>query len=318
MRFYLTILSIFVFTQSYAQAPDLSDLATYFEQNNIEAQQTEKGVYYTIDKEGQGDYPKTGDYVQLKYVGRLLNDKVFDESEVEEPFVFQLGYRQVIQGWDLGIPLFKVGSKGTLYLPPELAYGKTGAGKIIPPNAALAFDIEVLDVMGFEAYDRYMIALEERERETYEQKMKEQFATDKKLIHEYAASHKIKAKRTKSGLSYGITKKGKGQLAQKGDKLKVYYRGYLLDDTLFDSALEKGKKPFELTLGAGDVIKGWDEGLTHFKKGSEGWLLIPSRLAYGARSIEENINGRQISIPEHSVLIFEIKVVEIEPKEEKN
>lgn len=312
MRLFVTVFCIFLSTLSDAQPAELLDLATYFEKDSIQAQAGDKGLYFQIEKEGRGDYPKAGDYVQLKYVGRLLDGKEFDRSEENEPFVFQVGYRQVIQGWDLGIPLFKVGSKGTLYLPPELAYGKQGAGKIIPPNAALVFDIEVLDIMDFEAYDRYMIELEKRERAAYEKRMKEQFTEDKKLIHEYALSHRIKTKRTNSGLSYGITKKGKGPTAKKGDKLKVYYSGYLLDDTLFDSALEKGKKPIELTLGKGDVIKGWEEGLTFFQEGSEGWLLIPSRLAYGAQSIEEDIKGRKISIPEHSVLIFEIKVAEIE------
>ena len=80
----------------------------------------------------------------------------------------------------------------------------------------------------------------------------------------------------------------------------------LLDGTIFDST--EGKSPFEFTLGLGKTIPGWEEGLPFFKQGSQGYLLIPSQLAYGPRPIiEEDIN-----IPGNSVLIFKIKVVEIE------
>ena len=285
---------------------DSLTLESYFIDNQIQAKQTEDGLYYSIDYEGTGAYPKVGDYVKVRYVGQLLNGTEFDRSDPDDPFVFQLGYRQVILGWDKGISLFKVGSKGKLYIPSQLGYGRTGAGKVIPPNSDLIFEIEVLEVMGVDAYDRYMEELEAKEKKAFEAHKRKQFEEDKKLINEYASNHKLRVKRTASGLSYLVKKKGKGPNIVPGNTIKVHYEGYLLDDTLFDSSYKKNQ-PFEFQIGKGKTIDGWEEGLQFFKKGSEGWLLIPSSLAYGPRSIED----AEIKIPADAVLIFKIKVVDV-------
>jgi len=299
----LLLLSIFSFQLMLSS--QTTSIKSYLEQEKIQAQSTNDGLFYSIDKPGNGPSPKAGDYVKLNFKGRLLNGKVFDQSEKEDPFVFQLGRYQVIRGLDLGLGLFKVGSKGTLYVPPKLGYGKTGAGNVIPPNSPLAFDIELLEIMDQSSYDNYMIALEEKERKEFEAHKRKQFMIDKKLISEYASSHKLKTTRSNSGLSYMIKKKGKGDVAQPGDKLVVHYEGFLIDDTSFDSSFDRD--PFEFVLGKKKVIEGWDEGLQHFKKGTEGWLLIPSQMAYGPRSIVE----KDISIPANSILIFKIKVLDI-------
>jgi FKBP-type peptidyl-prolyl cis-trans isomerase len=94
---------------------------------------------------------KTGDTVSMNYTGRLQNGTVFD-SNVDpkfkhvEPFTFTLGAGQVIPGWDKGIVGMKVGEKKTLVIPPEDAYGSAGAGGVIPPNATLIFDVELLAI----------------------------------------------------------------------------------------------------------------------------------------------------------------------------
>ena len=98
-----------------------------------------------------GNVAKTGDTVSMNYTGRLENGTVFD-SNVDpkfnhvEPFVFTLGVGQVIPGWDKGIVGMKVGEKKTLTILPEDAYGATGAGGVIPPNATLIFDVELLEI----------------------------------------------------------------------------------------------------------------------------------------------------------------------------
>ena len=98
-----------------------------------------------------GTVAKAGDTVSMNYTGRLENGTVFD-SNVDpkfghvEPFVFTLGAGQVIPGWDKGIVGMKVGDKKTLVIPPADAYGATGAGGVIPPNATLTFDVELLGI----------------------------------------------------------------------------------------------------------------------------------------------------------------------------
>ena len=298
---------LFIGTYLYAQG-QMGDnpLETYLRENQIEARSASQGIYYQIENEGQGNPPQAGDYVKIRYTGKLLDGKVFDQSR-EEAIVFQLGRRQVISGWEIGIPLFKKGGKGTLYLPAETAYGKRGAGKAVPPNAALIFELELEDILDIDAYDRYMEAQEAKERAAFERRMAEQSEADKKLINQYVKSNKLKARQTASGLSYVITKKGKGKnTAQVGDIIEVQYEGFLLNGDSFDQS--ESSKPYRFTLGKGKVIKGWDEGLQYFKKGGEGWLLVPSKLAYGPRPIiEEGVN-----IPAHSVLVFKIKVVALE------
>ncbi len=96
---------------------------------------------------GQGDTCKAGDYVSMHYTGWLTNGKKFDSSvDRNDPFDFQLGVGQVIPGWDQGVDGMQVGGKRKLTIPSALAYGEMGAGGIIPPNATLVFDVELLAI----------------------------------------------------------------------------------------------------------------------------------------------------------------------------
>ena len=303
-------LSLFFFLLIFTvRAQDLlTRPAQYISENQLIAEQTEDGIFYQITQMGHGNLPLSGDYLQVNYKGKLLDGTIFDQSEAGEPFVFQLGYRQVIMGWELGLLNIPVGSKATLYIPAELGYGKTGAGKAVPSDATLVYEIEVLNTLSIEEYDQYLENLERKQKLAFERQKEAQFLADKKAINDYAITHKLKVKRTASGLSYVLKKKGKGETAEPGDLLKVYYEGRLLNDEVFDSNF--GQSPYEFVLGKKKVIQGWDEGLSFFRKGSEGWLLIPSKLAYGPMSIEEE----GISIPANSVLIFKIKVQDIDPE----
>ena len=108
---------------------------------------TDSGLQYIETVAGTGKVPKRGDRVAVHYVGRLENGKEFDNSVKRgQPIEFVLGNGQVIAGWDEGISLMKVGGKASLIIPPDLGYGARGAGGVIPPNATLIFDVELVDV----------------------------------------------------------------------------------------------------------------------------------------------------------------------------
>ena len=111
------------------------------------AQTTGSGLKILIEKEGDGPMPKNGDMVSVHYTGTLLNGTKFDSSvDRGQPISLPIGVGQGIKGWDEGIMMMKQGTKAKLIIPPHLGYGSAGAGGVIPPNAWLVFDVELVKV----------------------------------------------------------------------------------------------------------------------------------------------------------------------------
>ncbi|MFH1990430.1 MAG: FKBP-type peptidyl-prolyl cis-trans isomerase [Patescibacteria group bacterium] len=106
-----------------------------------------QGVEVEVLKEGTGAVAKNGDTVSVHYVGVLENGTKFDSSvDRGTPFEFSLGAGQVIPGWDIGVEGMKIGEARRLTIPSELAYGPNGAGDVIPPNATLIFEVQLLGI----------------------------------------------------------------------------------------------------------------------------------------------------------------------------
>ena len=111
------------------------------------AKVTSSGLAYKIIKKGTGAKAEAGKTVSVHYTGKLSNGTKFDSSyDRNQPIEFELGRGRVIKGWDEGISLLNVGSKATFIIPPDLAYGSRGAGGVIPPNATLIFDVELVEI----------------------------------------------------------------------------------------------------------------------------------------------------------------------------
>lgn len=141
------------------QSEEAGTFAKYLSDNKITGTPTASGLYYIESKKGNGKKPKAGQLVKVKYTGRLLDGTVFDTSDEAaakaaglfderrpyEPIEFPVGQGQVIPGWDEGIMLMSIGSKGQLILPSAIAYGAQGGGPI-PPFSPLVFDVELVDV----------------------------------------------------------------------------------------------------------------------------------------------------------------------------
>jgi peptidylprolyl isomerase len=131
---------------SGAGGADKNEIAARIEQILPGAQKTASGIYYKTTANGNGVKANRGNYVTLHYTGLLLDGTVFDSTQNKSPFEFQAGRGMVIKGWDEMVMDMKQGEKRTFVLPPELGYGARGAGGVIPPNAYLLFEVELIKV----------------------------------------------------------------------------------------------------------------------------------------------------------------------------
>ncbi|MFZ0543862.1 MAG: FKBP-type peptidyl-prolyl cis-trans isomerase [Candidatus Promineifilaceae bacterium] len=263
-------------TDSIGSSTVVSDFDIYGDAKEEDYTTTESGLQYYIFEEGDGPAPEPGEVVSVHYTGYLEDGTQFDSSvDSGEPLSFAIGKGLVIPGWDEGISLLKLGDKGRLILPPDLGYGEQGAGGgVIPPNATLIFDVELVNIQP---------GAPESPTEVDEA---DYITTD-------------------SGLKYIDLVEGDGETAEPGMQVSVHYTGWLTDGVKFDSSLDRGQ-PLTFNLGTGSVIDGWDEGVTGMKVGGVRQLWIPADLAYGEAGAGGGI------IPPNAVLIFEVELLSVQ------
>lgn len=247
----------------------------------------ESGLSYTNDVIGTGKEIKEGDLISIHFKGWIINDStnlfadwtndstknmslIASSYESPQPMKYVLGSEGFIKGSDEGMFGMMVGGKRTIIIPSNLAYGNEGFGPI-PPNSSIKLVVEIVEA-----------------KESIQAKMWDVDST--------------KLKATKSGLKYSIVSEGEGTQVDSGKVVTVHYSGFLVDGTKFDSSIERDE-PFTLTVGVGQVIPGWDEGLKLLKQGSKARLVIPSEIGYGAFAIGK--------IPANSTLIFDVEILEV-------
>ncbi len=234
---------------------------------------TESGLQYTEVVAGDGPQPQPGDIVSVHYTGTLQDGTVFDSSyDRGEPIRFPLGSGMVIPGWEEGIAMMNLGGQAILVIPPEIGYGEQGAGNVIPPNATIIFDVELVNVQpGAPAAPT---EVDPADYQTLEQ-----------------------------GVQYIDLVVGDGPAPMPGQEVLVHYTGWLPEGGKFDSSIDRGE-PFRFNLGMGQVIPGWDLGVAGMKVGGKRQLVIPPQLAYG----ESGAGG---VIPPNATLIFEVELLEV-------
>ncbi len=127
-------------------ATEAVNIQKYMKENNLTAKPQPDGLVYIETLKGTGPKAENGKKVKVNYTGKLLDGTVFDSSEGKQPLEFTLGTKSVIEGWEEGIAMMNQGGKAILIVPSKLGYRDKGAGKVIPPNATLIFDVELVEV----------------------------------------------------------------------------------------------------------------------------------------------------------------------------
>ncbi|MDH5642839.1 MAG: FKBP-type peptidyl-prolyl cis-trans isomerase [Gemmatimonadota bacterium] len=245
--------------------------------------QTASGLYYQDLVVGTGAEAVVEMVITAHYEGWLVDGTKIGSSRDEgTPARFSLGVGGLIAGWEEGVQGVRVGGIRKLVIPPKLGFGEKGSGSTIPPNAWLVFDIEVLEVADPN------IPPDNSE-----------FAPE--LNVDLTAMTE-----TASGLFYYDLLVGTGTPAAAGNVVTVHYEGWLIDGTKFDSSRDRGRA-FSFTLGSGQVIAGWDEGVQGVNVGGIRKLVIPPKLGYG-------LFGAAPSIPPNAWLVFDVEVLDVQAR----
>ena len=264
-----TFLSVFTLSaaaQIFAQErPDLSappDVAAV----PADAEKSSTGLASKVITSGTGtDKPGATDFVTVHYTGWSSDGKMFDSSHVRGlPSTFPL--QRSLRGWRECVQLMTVGEKRRCWIPQDLAYRGT-AGR---PTGTVVFDIELLETR-----------------------------TNPNIAPPDVKEPPDDAKRTASGLAYKILKPGfGGRRPQSWQRVTVHYTGWTTDGKMFDSSVARGEPT---TLGLGDVIPGWSEGLQLMVEGERTRFWIPQDLAYKGEAGSPR-----------GMLVFDVELIRIE------
>ena len=236
---------------------------------------TESGLVYEVLEPGEGPAPEPGDIVSIHFAATLEDGtEVGNSYEGGQPGRIVLGKGSTLPGLDEGVALMHEGEKAKLVIPPELALGEQGSTDgLVPPNATLIFEVELISIQ--EGAPEAPTAAEEADYVTTESGLK---------VHDFVV--------------------GDGPSPETGQTVSVHYTGWLEDGTKFDSSLDRGQ-PFTFSIGMGQVIAGWDEGVATMKVGGKRQLVIPGELGYGE-------GGFGNVIPPNATLIFEVELLDVQ------
>jgi len=285
-------------------------IKAYLTKNNVTTVPTASGIYVTVSNPGAGRAIAKTDFVKMNLtVLSIDGKKIFSTIDKGRPITMEYGQQFDTKGIEEAIGMLKKGSKATVLVPSAMGFGERGkkdmnGQDIIAPYSPVVYEIEILDLKTKAENDK----AKKEEEANAKKASTEAMSKEPSLIQQYLKDNKITTKPNGNGLYYVEKVKGKGARASAGKKVKVHYTGKLLNGQVFDSSLDrKPSKPFEFTLGQGEVIPGWDEGIAMMSAGGKATLVIPSKLGYGERGSGEKI-------PAYSPLVFDVELVSVSDK----
>lgn len=251
------------------------------------------GLEYKIIRDEAGvKLIQEGSFVSLNIRTRIADSAMFDSYKMNDnkPIEQQLT-TQFLGGFMDGFLFLSAGDSAVLRMPIDSAFKGGQFPAFAKSGDMVTYDVKIVSV---------------KSKEEFEQEKKDaaakQIAIDDQIIRDYLKKNNLTANKTASGLYYIIDKAGNGKHATAADKVKVHYKGTLIDGTTFDSSYDRNQ-PIEFPLSG--VIKGWTEGIPLLEEAGKGKLLIPSGLAYGQNAPPGS------PIKANDVLIFDVELLEI-------
>ena len=278
-------------------------LNKHFEQNNIEPTRDNTGLYYQVLEENtDGTAVEEGDIVSIRYTMRTLDGKMIDSLSAQQDQDTVIRFRHIggavyPEGINLGVRLMHAGEKFRFFIPSYRAFNQFSYKTLIPSESILITDIEVV---GTETTDQL------KDREIQE-------------IRDYIAAHQLEGVTEQSnGLFYQRLEEGSGDLVKTGQQVEIAYKGYYLNNEVFDES--KDNQPIKFTIDNSNVIEGLQEGMKLMKQGEKGRIFIPSHLAYGAgvqvvpevarKDFLKAVNIRDMA--PFRTLVFEVELADID------
>jgi FKBP-type peptidyl-prolyl cis-trans isomerase len=267
--------------------------------NEAGYQTSPKGLKFNIISNVSKSKATLGNYIRYSSTLRTTSgDVIFAAADADK-----LLYAKITEPSHDGDPieiLTMIGEGDSVsMLIPEKEFFKNVSAlpEQVKPGDKVYLDIKIYNVYTEEQYNNEILPTIKAAP----------YIKEEQLIKEYINARGWQFTKTESGLFVVVDKAGSGKKPVNGSKVKVNYSGFLLDGTPFDSNVNpqfNHVQPFEFTIGSGQVIKGWDEGIPYFAKGGKGKLIIPARIGYG-----EQGSGK---IPPNSSLMFEIELLDIQ------
>jgi FKBP-type peptidyl-prolyl cis-trans isomerase len=278
---------------------EAESLQKYISEKKISIPPLSSGLYFLETAQGKGIKIDSGMWVKAHFKVSLIDGKqIFSSYDRGEPLQFEYGKRFDTPGFEEGIGKMLKGGKATLVVPSKIAFGETGRGAMVPPYSPIVYEVEVIDVQTKADHDKQQA----EDKKKTQLKLETAKKQETELMKKYLMEKRITAKPTASGLIYVEKVKGTGAKAMAGKKVKVHYTGTLLNGTKFDSSRDRNE-PFEFTLGQGQVIQGWDEGVAMMNVGGKATLIVPSSIGYKDRDMG--------TIPPYSTLVFDVELLDV-------
>jgi FKBP-type peptidyl-prolyl cis-trans isomerase FkpA len=285
------------------------------------SKETPSGYKFNVVRKGDGVKIDSGKFIVMNLRFMDGKDSVWNDSKKNGfPAVIQM--QGTVPKGDAVLEVIKMMSKGdsvVFKVPAKKLFENTFRQPLpfsVDSASSFTFQIGLSAVLNQEEMNKLQTELVAKQNEKMLQDQKAQLGKDITAIDDFLKAKNVTAQTTTSGLRYIITKPGTGENAKAGQQVKIDYLGYLLNGKYFDTSIESEAKknnlytqgrpysPLELTVGAQQVIPGWEEAIQLMNKGSKMTVYIPSTLAYGNQR-------RGDVIAENSVLVFDMELIDV-------